>query len=283
MRSGRALGRRMRMGLVAGALVSAVAAPAGVWSVASPPAPGGAPGAARYTVRPGDTLSGIAWRLRVPASQLAAANAITDLDRIVAGRVLVVPTAAAAPAAPPPAPAAPATYLVRPGDTLGAIATRLGVTQVALSRANGITNPSRIMAGARLNVPGGWRCPVVVRPTFVNDFGYVKPETGIRHDGIDLFAPRGTPVVASVAGAVTRFPNPLGGQAVHLQGVDGTRYYLAHLERYGAAGQVTAGAVIGYVGTSGSARLTSPHVHLETYPGGSTVQNPYAKLVTACR
>lgn len=57
-------------------------------------------GTAAYTVRPGDTLSGIAARLGVPLRALADANAITDPDRIFAGRRLRVPAAGGAPAAP---------------------------------------------------------------------------------------------------------------------------------------------------------------------------------------
>lgn len=284
----RELGRRITMGVVAAAFVAAVAAPPGSWSLTSPGPAGGA-GAVRYTVRSGDTLSGIASRLRVPADQLASANEITDPNRIFAGRVLVLPSGAslpataARPAAAPTALAAVSTYVIRPGDNLAGIAARLGVTQAALAQANGITNPSQIRAGTRLTVPGGWHCPVAGRPSFVNDFGYVKPATGIRHDGIDMFAARNTPVVAPVSGTVTRFPNPLGGFALHLRGIDGTRYYLAHLERYGAVGRVTGGTVIGYVGTSGSARYTAPHLHFETYPRDGTVQSPYPKLSSACR
>ena len=46
------------------------------------------------------------------------------------------------------------TYVVRPGDTLSAIAGRLGVSVGALTQANGITNPDRVYAGTALKVPG---------------------------------------------------------------------------------------------------------------------------------
>ena len=57
-------------------------------------------GTAAYTLRPGDTLSGIAARLGVSLRALADANGITDPDRVLAGRSLRVPAAAGAPAAP---------------------------------------------------------------------------------------------------------------------------------------------------------------------------------------
>lgn len=47
------------------------------------------------------------------------------------------------------------TYVVRPGDTLSAIAGRLGVSVGSLTKANGITDPDRVFAGQRLDVPGG--------------------------------------------------------------------------------------------------------------------------------
>ncbi len=310
------LGRRIAMGSTALAVAAAVIAPMGAFSVGSAalgawrhgtallgagsanPLVGGS-AAARYTVRPGDTLTGIASRMRVPASALASANNIADPNRIIAGKVLTIPAsnpAASNPAASNPAAAgatagpttmagtgAATTYTVRPGDTLSAIAQRTGVSQSALAEANGILDPSRIAAGTRLIIPGGWHCPVTGRPTFVNDFGYVKPETGIRHDGIDIFAARNTPVVAPVGGIAVSTPNPLGGLAIRLQGADGARYYLAHLERLGATGRVSAGSVVGYVGNSGNARFTAPHLHFEMYREDDKVENPYTKLVSACQ
>lgn len=250
-------------------------------------------GAASYRVRPGDTLVGIAARHRVPMSELVAANGIRDPNHIEAGRVLVVPerkspapAPAAAAALPPVAAPGPTAagdaYVVRPGDTLIGIAARNRVSPEDLASANGIRDPNRLQAGQVLVLRKRWSCPVQGRPSFVNDFGYLSPVNGL-HEGVDLFAPRNTPVVAPVAGIVTRFPNPKGGLAVHLAADDGTRYYFAHLERYGSGGRVFGGAVIGYLGNSGSARFTSPHLHFEWRQGGGLLQNPYPLLVGACR
>ena len=245
-------------------------------------------GAATYRVRPGDTLIGIAARHRLPVSALASANGIRDPNHILVGRVLVLPEPGApahvtpTPVAAPAPAAAGDAYVVRPGDTLIGIASRNRVSPEDLATANGIRDPSRLQAGQVLVLRKRWSCPVQGRPTFVNDFAYLSPVNG-PHEGIDLFAPRGTPVVAPAAGIVTRFPNPKGGFAVHLSADDGSRYYFAHLDRYAAAGRVLGGSVIGFVGNTGSARFTAPHLHFEWRRGGSLLQNPYPLLVGACR
>lgn len=103
-------------------------------------------GSAAYTVRPGDTLSGIASRLGVSVRDLAAANAITDPDRVVAGSSLAVPGA--------PAGSTPGReHVVVAGDNLSAIAKRYGVSMRSLASANRL-DPGRVLRlGARLVVP----------------------------------------------------------------------------------------------------------------------------------
>jgi murein DD-endopeptidase MepM/ murein hydrolase activator NlpD len=157
----------------------------------------------------------------------------------------------------------------------------LGVSVGELTAANGITDPNLIVEGQVLSVPNSWDCPVP-GASFVNDYGYVNDD-GHRHNGVDLFASTGTPIVAPVGGTVERYPNPSGGLAVQLYGRDGNRYYLAHLDEYGDGGSVAGGDVIGYVGNTGDARTTSPHLHFEIHPGGGETVNPFPTLVAACR
>lgn len=240
-----------------------------------------------YLVRPGDTLWDISSAVGVPIGQLASANGLEDPDWVPAGRVLTVPRGgttlgrATAPAAAAPASAGtPGRYTVQPGDALYDIAWRAGVPVGQLAAANGITDPDLLTVGQVLTLPPAWDCPVP-GASFVNDYAYVRPDGG-RHEGIDLFAPRGTPIVAPVGGTVQRDPNPSGGQAVQLYGRDGNRYYFAHLDRYGEGGAVRRGAVIGYVGTTGDARATSPHLHFEIHPGGGASTSPYPALLSAC-
>ena len=263
-----------------------------------------------HTIKPGETLSEIAAKVRIPVAELARANQIADPDRILAGRTLVLPAKGGGGGAS-------TGYVVKAGDSLSGVAARLGVPEKALADANRIADPDRIKAGQVLmlpaaaptgtrpaaarpaadaapagaalpasramTVPGTWVCPVD-GATFANDFGYRRPDApGAPHQGVDLFAPRGTPVVAPVSGVLGRYPNDAGGLAFQLFGDDGVRYYGAHLEADGAVGPVKAGTVIGYVGTTGDARGTAPHLHFEFHPGGGAAVNPYATLVGACR
>ncbi|MDQ4132169.1 MAG: M23 family metallopeptidase [Actinomycetota bacterium] len=243
----------------------------------------------KYRVKWGDTLSGLAVDTGLPVSHLAAANGIGDPNLIRAGSILIVPSTGASAAAPAPA-AGHSTHRVRPGETLDQIAIDHGVSRARLMAANDIRNANSIRAGKVLQIPAGgkggnaatWMCPVRGKVTFHRgDFGYVRPD-GARHEGIDLTAARGAPVAAPVSGVVFAYPNRLGGKAFQLYGDDGVRYYGAHLQKYGALGRVSAGTVIGYVGNSGNAANTQPHLHFEAHPGGGPAVNPYPKLAAAC-
>jgi murein DD-endopeptidase MepM/ murein hydrolase activator NlpD len=94
------------------------------------------------------------------------------------------------------------------------------------------------------------------------------------HEGQDIFAPRGTPVRSASSGVVVRVgPNRLGGNAVSVLGAGGRTYYYAHLSRYADRLQpgafVSAGDILGYVGNTGNARGTPPHLHFGVYtPAG---------------
>lgn len=101
-----------------------------------------------YIVRRGDTLSRIALRHGVTVNALVSANRLASYA-IYVGQQLTVPGTDEAPAAPQSG-----TYVVRPGDTLSKIAQRFGTTASALSRLNGIANPSAVYAGQVLRLSG---------------------------------------------------------------------------------------------------------------------------------
>jgi peptidoglycan LD-endopeptidase LytH len=104
---------------------------------------------------------------------------------------------------------------------------------------------------------------------------------GRSHEGIDIFARRRTPVRSTTPGIVARRgENPLGGRTVTVLGPGGWRHYYAHLQAYGgyAEGErVEAGAVIGFVGTSGNAPPGAPHLHYAIYTREGP-RNPYPLL-----
>jgi LysM repeat protein len=114
---------------------------------------GPSPTSGIHVVRAGDTLTSIALRSGTTARRIARANAMRSTDILTIGRRLVIP-AAGAPTAPSVAPAPTGRYIVRAGDTLGAIAARHGISAQALAAANGLQNANVIAIGQRLRIPG---------------------------------------------------------------------------------------------------------------------------------
>lgn len=99
------------------------------------------------------------------------------------------------------------------------------------------------------------------------------------HEGIDIFAKRGTPVIASVDGRITSSGEKgLGGKQVWLRDTKrGYSLYYAHLDSISTIKkyQVKAGDTLGFVGNTGNARSTAPHLHFGIYSGYSGAINPY--------
>ena len=113
------------------------------------------PATGTYTVKPGDTLSGIAGKYGTTYQELARINNIPDPNKISVGQVLRLSGAT-----PPPAPVnGGQVYTVKPGDTLSAIGTKYGVSYQTIASANNISDPNKIYVGQRLTIPGGGASP----------------------------------------------------------------------------------------------------------------------------
>jgi murein DD-endopeptidase MepM/ murein hydrolase activator NlpD len=138
-----------------------------------------------------------------------------------------------------------------------------------------------LAAGSEL-VISGFVFPVADPHTFSSTFG--APRSGGRsHEGNDIFAPMGTPLLAVENGVIANVGvGTLGGTKLWVYGESGTRYYYAHLIAYAdgivEGTPVRAGDVIGYVGNTGNAITTPPHCHFEIHPDGGDAIDPYPLL-----
>jgi murein DD-endopeptidase MepM/ murein hydrolase activator NlpD len=105
-----------------------------------------------------------------------------------------------------------------------------------------------------------------------------------RHEGQDIFARRGTEVLSATEGYVFDIgENSLGGKTVSVVGAGGRLYYYAHLDSYAQdlfeGEQVNTQTVLGYVGTTGNAAGTPPHLHFGVYEKSGAI-NPLPLLVS---
>ena len=131
-------------------------------------------------------------------------------------------------------------------------------------------------------VVSGFVFPVAEPHSFDSTFG--APRSGGRqHQGNDIFAPVGTPLYATERGVIADMgTNTLGGIKLWVIGESGTHYYYAHLHHFAEDVRdgmvVEAGDVVGYVGNTGNARTTPPHLHFEIHPNGGGAVDPYPLL-----
>lgn len=143
--------------------------------------------------------------------------------------------------------------------------------------------------------------PVEGQRTFSDSFG--DPRSGGRtHEGIDIFAPKMTPLIAAVDGRITMLPQnePYYGYAIFMRGDDGYSYRYIHVNNdtpgtddglggvvYAYAptiidnARVVKGQLLGWVGDSGNAENVSSHLHFEIHQPDGTPINPYLSLLNA--
>ena len=128
----------------------------------------------------------------------------------------------------------------------------------------------------------GMVCPVAGPNSFVDSWG--APRSGGRsHQGVDIMADYGTPIVAVTDGTITYSSwSDLGGNTLYLTGDDGHGYYYMHNQQnYVTGGRVQAGQQIAAVGDTGNA-TGIPHLHWEYHPGGGAAVNPYPLAKSLC-
>lgn len=121
-----------------------------------------------------------------------------------------------------------------------------------------------------------------VRKEQVSNSWHAARGTDRLHEGQDIFAARGTAVLSATDGFIVKIgENSLGGQTVSVIGAGGRVYYYAHLDSYAPGivegNAVTTRTVLGYVGTTGNAAGTPPHLHFGVYSPGGAV-NPLPLL-----
>lgn len=253
-----------------------------------------------YTVRPGDTLFGIALLYSLaPETVLWANSELKDNpDMLNVGMVLNIP------------PVDGVVHVVQAGDTLDSIAAKYKVSVEAIVNAswNSLRNDQQPVVGQHLIVPGGKREMVVwqlpkptaavsaafisahagfcqgVTPTVLGVGSFIWPNNDHRvtgnpyagwHRGIDLAGRTGDPVYAADSGTVVYAGwNSWGyGNLIVLDHGNGWQTWYAHLSRLyvGCGQQVLQGATIGAIGSTG--RSSGPHLHFETRYNGD-LPNP---------
>jgi murein DD-endopeptidase MepM/ murein hydrolase activator NlpD len=134
----------------------------------------------------------------------------------------------------------------------------------------------------------GGLCPVMGPVQIGQGWGAPRDGGRRRHQGIDLLAPAGTPLVAVTSGHISRFSNldqGRGGISLWLRDQRGTAFYYAHnqqnLVRLGQ--RVRAGQQIARVGATGNARGGPPHLHFQIHPHGGRPVSPDAAVRRWCR
>lgn len=106
-----------------------------------------------YTVKAGDTLSGIAAKYGTTYQKLAAYNGISNPNKISVGQKIKIPGAGSSGSTS--AGGGDTVYTVKAGDTLSGIAAKYGTTYQTLASYNGISNPNKISVGQKIKIPGG--------------------------------------------------------------------------------------------------------------------------------
>ena len=222
--------------------------------------------------------SAIAYRFELPRGR------VLDVD------VVFEPTGAAADGGTPPQLFLDLFLVTERGVNRLASADKGATTLRHVSRRDGayvLRLQPELLAGGRYTITqrteASLRFPVegAGASAVHSVFGDARDGGSRDHHGIDIFAPRGTPVVAAADGVVRRIETTSrGGRVIWLSDTThGQSLYYAHLHEWAteAGRRVSAGDVIGYVGNTGNASTTPPHLHFGIYSGGPVDPLPFVK------
>lgn len=230
-----------------------------------------------YTVKPGDTISGISRKFGLSnISTLIAVNGIKNVRSVFSGQKLSVPSA---------------DGLVHPvarNETLESISKKYGVSVSDLLDVNDLSSEI-LKEGQKLFIPGAKLDPSSLRKAMgelfvkplhakyrlTSRFGYRKdPFTGVdsSHTGIDMACPSGTPIYASLSGKVvyTGFSSVYGNYVI-INHYDGYQTLYGHMSKILSrkGDYVTQDTKIGLVGSTGYS--TGPHLHFTVFKNSKLV------------
>lgn len=147
-------------------------------------------------------------------------------------------------------------------------------------------NPAMVQKLKNMSLPNQLPVPVqgVKRNNLTDTWGASR-SSGRIHEGVDIMAPRGTKVFSATEGLIADLRNNnLGGKVIWIIGPSGSWHYYAHLDGHKrglrVGDYVKKGDLLGYVGNTGNARKTAPHLHYGIYLGGKGrgAVNPYPYL-----
>ncbi|MEX2588498.1 MAG: peptidoglycan DD-metalloendopeptidase family protein [Actinomycetota bacterium] len=150
------------------------------------------------------------------------------------------------------------------------------------SRLKGARGAARV---SRIRSFSAFSIPIDGATAFADTWGAPR-SGGRRHQGTDVMASCGAPVVAVTDGVISRLHSGgNGGIMAYLRAGNGDVFFYAHLQNYApgisTGSRVSAGQRIGSNGNTGNARGGPCHVHFEWHPGGGRPRNPYPLLAAA--
>ena len=234
-----------------------------------------------YVVRKGDSIAQIADMFSVTSNTILWANNMKKGDKLVPGDVLII------------LPVTGVQVTVTKGQTLKSLATLYKVDVSDIAGFNSIASDAKLAIGDELIIPdaemvdNGGDKPNPKTPTKNKDYyikhpaqdlggyfinpvpQYVRKSQGIHgNNGVDLAAPKGTPIVAAASGTVIfarAAYNGGYGYMVMISHPNGTQTLYAHQSKIAAhvGDQVSKGEIIGYIGSTGHS--TGPHLHFEVH------------------